>query len=108
MPVDLLTQERTEELAEREQELEAWQARMQSEASRQIGEREGTLQEWQTRLERKQRELGTMQSNLEVRMPHAYLSILHCGTLAIMTLVYGCWCPDDGWRLCMVHAYIPS
>lgn len=59
-------QERTEELAEREQELEAWQARMQSEASKQIGEREGTLQEWQTRLERKQRELGTMQSSLEV------------------------------------------
>ena len=59
-------QEREKELAEQERELEAWQARIQSEASRQIEEREGTLQAWQTRLERKQRELGTMQSNLEV------------------------------------------
>ncbi len=59
-------QDRAEELAEQERELQAWQARMQDEASKQIKERESALQDWQTRLERKQRELSTLQSNLEV------------------------------------------
>ena len=59
-------QERGEELAAREESLEAWKAQLKSEAVRQIAEREQLLTEWQARLDRRQAEIEDVQRAAEV------------------------------------------
>ena len=59
-------QERAEELAAREETLEAWKAQLKSEAVRQIAEREQLLTEWQARLDRRQAEIEDVQRAAEV------------------------------------------
>jgi hypothetical protein len=50
-------QERADELAAKEESLEAWKAQFKAEAVRQIAERECLLTEWQARLDRRQAEV---------------------------------------------------
>ena len=60
-------QARAEELAEHEEQLEAWKQKFKAEALRQIGEREKTLADWQAKLDRKKTDLEEMQRSMEVR-----------------------------------------
>ena len=60
-------QERAEELAAREDSLEAWKAQFKAEAVRQIAERELLLTEWQARLDRRGAEVEEAQRAAEVR-----------------------------------------
>lgn len=50
-------QDQADELAAKEESLEAWKAQFKSEAVRQIAERERLLTEWQARLDRRAAEV---------------------------------------------------
>lgn len=62
-------QERTAEVAQREESLEAWKAQFKAEAVRQIAEREALLTGWQARLERRAAEVEDGARAAEVGRP---------------------------------------
>jgi DNA-binding protein H-NS len=62
-------QARAEELADHEEQLEAWKQKFKAEALRQISEREKALSDWQAKLDRKKTDLEELQRSVEVKHP---------------------------------------
>lgn len=60
-------QARAEELADHEEQLEAWKQKFKAEALRQISEREKALSDWQAKLDRKKTDLEELQRSVEVK-----------------------------------------
>ncbi len=60
-------QARAEELADHEEQLEAWKQKFKAEALRQISEREKALSDWQAKLDRKKSDLEELQRSVEVK-----------------------------------------
>ncbi len=60
-------QARAEELADHEEQLEAWKQKFKAEALRQISEREKALSDWQAKLDRKKGDLEELQRSVEVK-----------------------------------------
>ncbi len=60
-------QARAEELADHEEQLEAWKQKFKAEALRQISEREKALSDWQAKLDRKKTDLEELQRSAEVK-----------------------------------------
>lgn len=59
-------QARAEQLADHEEQLEAWKQKFKAEALRQISEREKALSDWQAKLDRKKTDLEELQRSVEV------------------------------------------
>ena len=83
-------QARAEELADHEEQLEAWKQKFKAEALRQISEREKALSDWQAKLDRKKTDLEELQRSVEVKHSCQQAPALLCYKMPV--LKWGkCW-----------------
>ena len=97
-------QARAEELADHEEQLEAWKQKFKAEALRQISEREKALSDWQAKLDRKKTDLEELQRSVEVRHLCQQARALLCLMMPVLRRGQ-CWlnthCPVEGTKFGM-------